>query len=299
MPTKVMQRNIWPVKDEGFYLTNTSTGKSQLLASIHDLLTKADPPIQDENIKDCEIYGFHCKFNPQNTRLMLSLRWYPKREGKVRDLIWTNYSELRFTWLTMSFKDGNIHCALGPEQFLKRGHHATWFPDGNHISLNLKFDNKQMAFAMVRYDGSKLRKIVYDARGLGHPTVHPCGHILTDTYLTSWDYSQSEDGTVPLRWIDIYNGKEKVLLRIPVNQPYNDAALRIDPHPAWDRSWRYITFNGYVNQSRRVFIADMKTLITRRILDSKKINAKPTLKQIIQRNMGLIKAFTQNKISKL
>lgn len=29
-------------------------------------------------------------------------------------------------------------------------------------------------------------------------------------------------------------------------------------HPAWDRTWRYVTFNAFVGGTRRVFVADMK-----------------------------------------
>jgi hypothetical protein len=37
--------------------------------------------------------------------------------------------------------------------------------------------------------------------------------------------------------------------------------MRVDPHPAWDRTWRYVTFNAFVDGTRRVFVADMKELI--------------------------------------
>jgi len=40
-----------------------------------------------------------------------------------------------------------------------------------------------------------------------------------------------------------------------------DLVMRVDPHPAWDRTWRYVTFNGFVGGSRRVFVADMRALL--------------------------------------
>ncbi len=46
VPDEIVRRNIGPAADDGFYLTDTSTGKSRLLASIRDLLTKADPPVR-------------------------------------------------------------------------------------------------------------------------------------------------------------------------------------------------------------------------------------------------------------
>jgi hypothetical protein len=285
VPTEIMRSNNWPIKDEGFYITDTITGKRRMLISIHDLFTKADPPVHHKNIENCEIYGFHCKFNPQGTRLMLSLRWYPKSDDRTRNYMGTNYKDTRFAWFTLPLKGDAVHCAIGPEQFLKGGHHASWFPDGEHISLNLRIDGWQMAFVMVKYDGSNLHRILYDVSGSGHPTVHPCGYILTDTYLASWDYEPSTDGTVPLRWINIKNGKEKVIIRIPVNQPYNDAALRVDPHPAWDRSWRYITFNGFVNGSRRVFLGDMTKLLDNGILNAALIYPHQSIKQRTKKHL--------------
>jgi hypothetical protein len=67
---------------------------------------------------------------------------------------------------------------------------------------------------------------------------------------------------VPLRWIDLNNGKEECIVRINVDQPCEDKVLRVDPHPAWDRSWRYVTFIGFVGGTRRVFVADMRGLIS-------------------------------------
>lgn len=52
-----------------------------------------------------------------------------------------------------------------------------------------------------------------------------------------------------------------MLLRINTRQPHVESVLRIDPHPAWDQSWRYVTFNAYVGGTRRVFIADLQEII--------------------------------------
>jgi len=37
--------------------------------------------------------------------------------------------------------------------------------------------------------------------------------------------------------------------------------LRIDAHPAWDRSGRFVVYNGTENGTRTVFVADLKDLI--------------------------------------
>lgn len=262
VPQHAIRRYIGLVEDDGLYLTDTSTGRRRMRASIRDLIIKADPPILQDAMENCEFYGFHSRFNRQSTRIMMSLRWFRERGPDVRDIVWNNHSEVRYALVTMPLEGNSIHCAIGPDQFLKGGHHAAWLPDGEHISMNLKLDGKHMRFIKVRYNGKDLREIVAGVRGSGHPTVHPSGHILTDTYLQNWDFPQYGDGTVPLRWVDMKTGGECVAIRMHVQQPCDDVALRVDPHPAWDRTWRYITFNGYEGGTRRVFLADMDPLLS-------------------------------------
>ena len=36
-----------------------------------------------------------------------------------------------------------------------------------------------------------------------------------------------------------------------------EGEFRIDAHPAWDRSGRYVIFNGFQNGTRNVFMADV------------------------------------------
>lgn len=261
VPKDNIKRNLGLVDDDGFFLTDTLTGKSKLLFSIRKLLTKAKPSILPENVKNCEIYGGHCKFNPQGTRIMLSVRWFEDRGIDTWELSQIDHRSIRFAWITSTITGNDLNCALGPELFLKGGHHATWTPDGNSISLNLKLNGKSMRFVTVQYDGKNLKESVKLVRGSGHPTMHPSGNILTDTYLKKWDFPQYNDGTVPLRWINLKSGKECVLVRIQTQQSCDDPALRIDPHPAWDKTWRYIVFNGFYNGSRRVFLADMAPIL--------------------------------------
>ena len=95
-----------------------------------------------------------------------------------------------------------------------------------------------------------------DVVGSGHPTVYLDGrHILTDAYLM--EKLSFGDGTAPLRWVDMAAGTEKLLARIPLDAGNPRGPLRLDPHPAWDRSWRWVTFNAFVGGTRRVFVMDM------------------------------------------
>lgn len=246
---------------DGFYLTDTLSGEKRLLVSIEDLIAECSHFSTSMDTQGFCFYGFHSKFNPQGTKVMLSVRWFPNLGDDHREVLKSNFKEVKFAWFTVDLQDGSIHCAIGPDQFAKGGHHANWCPDGQNISLNLKLDGRSMRFVAVNFDGTNLRELVRDTRGSGHPTVHPSGRILTDTYLQKWDFPQYGDGTVPLRWVDPKTRDECVAVRISVEQNCVDNVLRVDPHPAWDREWRYITFNGVIGGTRRVFLADMKPLL--------------------------------------
>ena len=259
VPDQTVRQNVGPAADDGFYLTDTATGKRRLLASLRDLLTRANPRVRIDDADRCEIYGFHSKFNPQGDRLMVSLRWFPATDKPQWDMFKVDFNAVRYAWVTLRLEGSAMHCAVGPEQWEKGGHHGTWFPDGQRISMNLALDRECMRLVQVNADGSDLHKMRDDIVGSGHPTVHPDGrHVLTDAY--AFESISFGDGTVPLRWIDLATGGEQTLVRVNVQTPCADSVLRVDPHPAWDRTWRYVTFNGFVGCTRRVFIADLQGL---------------------------------------
>jgi len=261
VPVETARWNVGPSDDDGFYLTDTRTGKCRLLVSIAELLAEADPPVLIGDPTQYEIYGFHSKFNPQGDWLMLSLRWYPVQDPPIFDMFRRDHTAVRFAWVTLPLNGNPKHCAVGPEQWEKGGQHGTWFPDGKRISMNLNIDREVLRFVQVNRDGSDLRKMLDDVPGSGHPTVTPDGrHILTDTY--TQEATAFGDGTIPLRWVDLEKGDEDVLVRINTAQPHSDSVLRVDPHPAWDRSWRYVTFNAFVDGTRRVYVADLAQLVT-------------------------------------
>lgn len=259
VPDEQVRMNRGPVEDDGFFLTDTRTGECRLLASTAELLRRADPPVRIENPGSCQIYGFHSKFNPQGTCLMLSLRWFPLSYGPAFDMFSVEHKAVRFAWVTLPLDGSRVHCPVGPEQWEKGGHHATWFPDGRRISMNLNVDRDGLRFMQVDADGAGFQKMRDDIAGSGHPTVHPDGrHLLTDTY--TWRDLAFGDGTVPLRWVDLETGEERPLVRINTAQPHKEGVLRVDPHPAWDRTWRTVTFNAFVDGTRRVFVADLSAL---------------------------------------
>lgn len=258
VPETRVPRNVGLRDDDGFFLTDTRSGERHLLASVRTLVEQSNvnlggPPEQ------FEVYPFHSKFNPQGDRLIVTLRWIPNTGEPRFDQIGSPH--IRFAVLTIKPDGSDIHCAVGPEQWVKGGHHINFFPDGKRLSMNLKLDGKALWFCQVNADGADLRTIRDDVLGSGHPTIHPNGrHLLTDTYTA--EGTAYGDGTIPLRWVDLQTGSVRNIVRINTKQTLSDATvMRIDPHPAWDSTWRYITFNAFAGATRRVFVADIKSLL--------------------------------------
>ena len=261
LPDAHGHRNVGAVDDDGFYLTDTHTGRCRLFLSIREIVRRAGPALGIDDPARFEFYGFHCKFNPRGDRLMLSLRWFPAEADSRWEVFKTAYETIRYAWITVDLDGSDLRCAVGPDHWAKGGHHATWMPDGRRISMNLAIDGGPLRFVSVNADGSGLAKLGDTLIGSGHPTVHPDGHhLLTDTYTD--EPVAFGDGTVPLRWIDLRDGAEKTAVRIPAATPCADTVLRCDPHPAWDRRHRHVVFNGFVGGTRRVFLADMKPLLS-------------------------------------
>jgi hypothetical protein len=261
IPKEFSRRNVGLVKDDGFYLTDTTSGRARLLVSTEELFQKALPRIKEDRPEAHEIYGFHSKFNPQGDRLMVSLRWFPATDQPQWDMFKKDHDSVRMAWVTLRLDGSQMHCAVGPEHWEKGGHHATWFPDGWRISMNLRIDRAELRLVQVNADGTELGKMREDLLGSGHPTVHADNrHLITDTYTR--ESTAFGDGTIPLRWIDLETGEDRVLVRINTAQPHEDSVLRVDPHPAWDPTWRYVAFNGFVEGTRRVYVADLAGLLS-------------------------------------
>jgi hypothetical protein len=89
--------------------------------------------------------------------------------------------------------------------------------------------------------------------------MHPNGrHVLSDAYTT--EPVSFGDGTAPIRLIDLLTSTDTALVRIRTEPLAERArgALRVDPHPAWDRSHSHIAFNACPEGRRQVFVADLR-----------------------------------------
>jgi hypothetical protein len=255
VPEERVPANDGAPADDGVYVTDTESGRCELLVSLREIVETAEPHLDPAEYVDGDFYAFHVKWNPAGDRLQVVLRWLPRaQEARGR---------MRAQLITMRADGSELRVAVPASLWGRGGHHPNWCPDGEHVLMNLRLDGRNMRFVRVRYDGSGLAPMVDGIEGSGHPTLHPNGrHVLTDAYLR--EPAAYGDGTVPIRLIDLDARAETTLARVPstplVSGPME--ALRVDPHPAWDRSFRRIAFNAFLEGSRRVCIADLSGVVS-------------------------------------
>jgi hypothetical protein len=262
VPDEFVPRNVGPRDDDGIYITDAETGECRMLVSLAEVVKTAQPKINlGGDANDFEIYGFHSGWNPQGDRIMFSLRWYPARQPRF-DALHDPKAGTRFAVLTIRPDGRELYNAVPPEQWEKDGHHTQFMHTGRKLTMNLDIHRNGLRFVECNLDGTGLQPITEKAPGSGHPTVHPDGkHILTDTYAA--EPLAFGDGTVPIRWVNRETGEEQTLVRIHSKTHQQDSivGLRLDPHPTFDRGWRWIAFNAYVEGTRRVFVADLQSVI--------------------------------------
>lgn len=258
VPADRVPRNRGAPADDGIYLTDLSSGQSRLLVSIAAIAEQAFPAATRDRYRQGDFYGFHVKWNPQGTRLLFVLRWLPRTW-----LPWKRKKKYRRLNVTTLDADGrNVRVAVSDDLWRRGGNHPNWCPDGAHVLMNLDNDGDGLRFVRVRHDGSDRVTLSRTVAGSGHPTMHPDGrHILTDAY--PHEPVAYGDGTTPIRWIDLGDSSDTVLVRIRTRSDHERAspALRVDPHPAWDRRFERIAFNACPGGRRRVFVADLSGLV--------------------------------------
>lgn len=263
VPANRIPANSGLPDDDGLYLTDLETGECRLAISIREIAERARAVghrLPGPEAGDC--YGFHAKWNPQGTRLLINLRWVP-RPGlwdRLRGRA-VSKSDMMKSVITLEWTGaeiGAVHVAISHADWARGGHHPNWCPDGEHVIMNLNLGGEGLRFVTARHDGSDLRALHHTAPGSGHPTLHPDGrHVLTDAY--PGEPVAFGDGTIPLRLLDLDRGREEVLVRIHTAPPFRGPRkeLRVDAHPAWDRTARHIAFNACPDGTRRVYVADL------------------------------------------
>ncbi|HET9693696.1 MAG TPA: hypothetical protein VFP48_04885 [Steroidobacteraceae bacterium] len=258
VPEASIPKNRGAPSDDGIYLTDLRSGASRLLTSIADIVRGVFAPDARARYDGGDFYGFHLKWNAQGTRLLFVLRWLPRTW-----LPWRRKKRhRRLNVVTLAADGSNPRIAIPDTAWRKGGNHPNWCPDGERVLMNLNASADGLRFVAVRHDGTELQVLSPEARGSGHPTLHPDGrHILTDAY--PHEPVAFGDGTTPLRWIELPSGRETTLLRIHTRSAHEDSvpALRVDPHPAWDRDYRFVAFNANPDGTRRVYVADLREYV--------------------------------------
>lgn len=247
-------------EDEGLFVTDTRTGKAKLLLSMKKIFETCYTQEYINEKLHGECYLFHSKYSPSGEKIMFSTRWIPDHLHDTHNAIGTK--EMRFIVFTCNRDGSNIQATIPEEHWINRGHHTTWHPNEEQLTMNIVKDWGGMKFATASLDGQEIKPMFMDVTGSGHPTVHPSEKFLiTDVY--AHEPLAYGDGSAPLRLIYLDTGEEEVLARIPVLTPYQneDIALRVDPHPAWDRTYRYVAVNMFVDGTRRVYVMDMSKYI--------------------------------------
>jgi hypothetical protein len=257
VPKDQVPANRGASEDDGIWLTDLQTGTARLLISLAQIVERVGPALPVAR-KQGDFFAFHVKWNPQGTRLMLALRWLQrsllpwkrKRRYGAKHVV------------TMNADGSHVRVAVSAERWARGGHHPNWCPDGEHVLMNLNTQDDGLRFARLALDGTTCETLVPAIRGSGHPTMHPDGrHLLTDAYVD--EPLAFGDGTAPIRLVDLRSGTETQLVRIGI-QPLAErstGALRVDPHPAWDRSYTRIAFNACPDGRRRVYVADLSEIL--------------------------------------
>jgi len=255
IPDPLVPRNVGPREDDGIYLTDLRSGDSRLVVSIAAALEAGYGPQGMDFFRDREVYAFHSKWSPQGDRILFSLRHFSASHGRRFNVI--TDGALGYEVFTARPDGSELRLAVPDRAWRKGGHHVNWFPCGTRLSMNLNIRGEGMRFVQCDWDGSNLRELALGILGSGHPTALPGGrYLLTDAYAT--EPLARSDGTVPLRLVDCREGRERELARVRTRVPAQEklSALRVDPHPAWERGYRRFAFNALRDGSRSVFVAD-------------------------------------------
>ncbi|MGF1483055.1 MAG: TolB family protein [Opitutales bacterium] len=248
-----------PPADTGLYLTSLETGECRLLLSLADFIQALIPEHERPAVAGRCYYGFHAQWSPAGTHLLFTVRGVHHAWALGMSTI-SNHP-LHFYIATMAADGSDLKLAMGASFWNRPGHHTRFTPDGLSLTCNNQFHYDRLHFVIMNRDGSDKRLLIENVHGSGHPTLSPDQKfILTDTYTK--ERAGPGDGTSLLRWIDLETGSDRTIVRIRTSQPSSNGALRIDPHPAWDRSGRFVVFNGAPDgQTRRVFLADLGPLL--------------------------------------
>lgn len=243
--------------DEGIWKTDLATNTKSLIASVDDFYQLVP---NKEDFGDRIFSLFFSKYNRLGTRSMEFLRGIlPAPKKGQRKFIQMGFNH--------DPNGGDIKLAVtygvhAPTQDTSNwrpdwkpgGHHITWTPDGEYLTMNLTPDGENMRFCSFKYDGTEFKVLSETLKGGGHPTMEKTGRFLiADAYPVESNVLPNKE--VPIRLIDLEADQEIVICYVYTLGIIG--SLRCDPHPCWNRDYTQVCFNGAPDGRRQVFITDL------------------------------------------
>lgn len=248
VPNGEIPRFSGATRQDGFFVTDLETGRERMLASMRRIVEEAGIAHTVHDKRD-RLFGFHCKWNADSSRLMLVLRH--RKPG----------SNQRSHLITMKSDGTDIQLALPSKIWARGGHHPNWHPDGKHIVMNLADRDGILRFTQFRYDGTGTRILSKRVLGSGHPSISANGRFVMTDAKPFERVGGGPLGRSPQRLIDLRSGHEDRLALFDTANPHSDHRLhRVDLHPAWDQNHQMVVVNTLLEGRRHVLIGAMAGL---------------------------------------
>lgn len=235
-------------KDQGLWKTDLRTNNKKLLVSLKEAYAAIDNPYYE----DANCYFFHTKYNKQGTRVLQVFRG-----------VFPGSTKYHPTLLTFKPDGSKIQIAVTQEQWSKRGNHPNWHPDGERIVMNLTpawLGEEEMHFCIFNHSGDDFKLLSKKHLGSGHPSVNPdTSYLISDYYVGEYKRLGYEGS--PIRLINLNTDEEEAICTVFTDLDIQNSTFRIDPHPAWNRDYKKVCFNGAPGGNRQVFVADLTDVI--------------------------------------
>jgi hypothetical protein len=235
--------------DEGVWRTDLQTGERKLLYSLADVAAYIPEPAA-HSMDGATFYFWHCKYNPQGTKIMQVLRCkFPDGWGRENAMAFTVSADGREIYHTPS-----------EPVWQHMGGHPNWHPDGNHLLRNLSPGGGPERFCKLHYDGSGGIQILSEKfKGGGHPTVEPRERFCITDAFPKIDGRQM----VRIRLIDLAREEETTVCTLSTlpRSGLVDSVFRFDGHPFWGRDHRKVVFQAAPDGMRQLYLADLSEVL--------------------------------------
>lgn len=235
-PEQELTNTVRAAGDDGLFRVDLETGEKTLLIGLDRVW---EVLAGREDLEEAILYAFHCKFNPQGTRILLVVR--------------ARFEDGRFVAsLLTAGADGSSLRTIVPHRLWRRGgHHPIWHPNGRQVLMNLTPGDEGMRFCLIDADSGEAEVLIDDPPGMGHPSISSDGRLL----LTD---QTRESGGVRMAAIRLVDLKERTWRELcsAESPAVGGSPLRRDAHPVWDRDCRRICFLAAPAGRRQLFIAD-------------------------------------------